>query len=96
MSLGGGLPENPAFLAIGIDNKAPYPLSLGMGCSLYHSLNVGLLVASDKQGNAALPLSLPLIPALRDQRIYTQFFQIELTPKIGLRASNYGRILIGR
>jgi len=71
-------------------------LPLGFGsCQLYHSVSLALATASDKSGNLAIPLPLPMSSALSNQRFYTQFFQIEMnTRPLGLRGSNYGRALI--
>jgi len=94
--LSGALGQNPAILVLGFNSRPPFPVALGFaGCSLYESLDLVLTATTDPNGALVVPVPLPNSAALRDQRFYTQFFQVELANrKFGLRSSNYGRVLI--
>jgi len=96
VGLAKGLPANPTLLVIGFDNRSPFPVQLGFGeCRLFHAMNAALAAATDASGSLSLPLALPASPVLQNQRIYTQYFQVEVTKNgLGLRSSNYGRILV--
>jgi len=96
-TLSSGKAQAPTLLILGFDNRAPYPLPLPFaGCNLYHTVDATRSTMSDTAGGAAVGVPIPNLPQLIGQKFYTQFFQIEISPKaLGLRASPYGRILIG-
>jgi len=94
-----GLANNPSLLVIGFDNRTPFPVPVPgfPDCKLYQPVNIALATATDSAGQATVGLPLPASTSLTGVRLYTQFFQIEISNAgIGLRASNYGRILIGK
>jgi len=97
IELSSALALSPALLVLGASNRPPFPLPLlGFpGCSLYQTVDVALATATDSNGKASVLVPLPATAALSNQRFYSQFFQAELgNSTIGLRASNYGRVLI--
>jgi len=96
VALSNGLPSGATSLVLGFDNKAPFPVPLGFPeCSLYQSIGLALPATADPSGGLKVPIPLPASPVLQNQRFYVQFFQVELTRSgLGLRASNYGRVLI--
>jgi len=64
-------------------------------CSLYESIALALPAIADQSGKLTVPIALPASPVLQNQRFYAQFFQVEVTRSgLGLRATNYGRVLI--
>jgi len=94
--LANGIAYGPTLLVLGFNSNLPFPLEMGFpGCSLYESLDIALAMVADANGSAVVPLGIPQAPVLHNQRFYVQYFQVEVaTPKLGLRASNYGRVLI--
>lgn len=96
VALSDSLASSPTLLVIGFNNQAPFPLALGFGdCRIYHSMDLALAAATDANGKLSLRIALPASASLSNTRFYTQFFQVEITnTKIGVRASNYGRVLV--
>jgi len=95
-SLTNAIASNPTLLVIGFDNRPPFPVALGFAeCRLYHPPQLAIAGVTDAAGQLKLPLPLPASTALQNQRIYTQYFQVEVNRTgLGLRGSNYGRILV--
>jgi len=95
-TLSRGISNAPTLMILGLNSRLPFPLVLPFnGCRLYHTLDANAAMMSDASGRAAVPIPLPNLPQLIGQKFYTQFFQFEFSPAIGLRASPYGRVLIG-
>jgi hypothetical protein len=96
VALSDSLASSPTLLVIGLNNRAPFPLALGFGdCRIYHSMDLALAAVTDASGRLSIPIPLPATASLSHSRIYTQFFQVEVANnKLGLRASNYGRVLV--
>ena len=100
VQLANGIPGYPAILAIDFGSALrlpfqPIPLTAFPGCNLYVFLHLTLITVTDSKGGVTVPLGIPNSSSLLNLAFYTQYFQPEFAP-IALRASNYGRVLIGR
>jgi hypothetical protein len=66
----------------------PLPLELSLvnaaGCYLLQDMVVTITLATDARGCARLPLAVPLVAPLRNNRVYGQWFIVDA----GLRTSN--------
>jgi hypothetical protein len=62
---------------------------------MYHTIDLALATATNTSGQLTVPIPVPATAAVNNLRFYGQFFQVELRAnQLGLRASNYGRVLV--
>ena len=64
-------------------------------CMLYLPPTVVLTAKADSSGAYWVRMAVPMDGKLLSARVYTQFFPFDSSKKLGLTASNYGRILLG-
>ena len=99
IELSSGLPSFPITLILGFGgSKLPYkPVALTgfSGCNLYLAPQLMIPNVTNATGAASTPIAIPNMPILLNVAFFVQYFQPELNP-LALRASNYGRVLIGR
>ena len=93
-------PGWPAILILdfGSPMKLPYnPVPIGnfAGCNLSVAVHVSLIAITDAAGASTVSILLPNMAVLLNGVFNMQFFQAEFNP-LTLRASNYGRVLMGR
>lgn len=95
-----GAPANDlAFLRLGEDVGAPFPLSLTFvghtNCTLYGAELVTLPVGTDAAGTANLSLNVPYNAALRGFRLYGQWLSVDYSEPGNYTFSGMTRMIVG-
>ena len=99
-NLTGCAANSPAYLIIGTNNGAPFPIDLSFlgftGCSLYHDVAIVVATTADGAGNATVPLGpVPNLASWRCANILTQGANLNVAAPGAVTTSNYIRLLFG-
>ena len=97
VTLKDAVPLAPTILYVGLNDAPPFPLDLpfAAGCKLYITPTIPLSTVADMNGNRDAVFPIPNNPALVCARSYFQFIPFD-APSGVFRASNYGRLIVGR
>jgi hypothetical protein len=99
-NISGCAPNSPAFLILGTNNGAPFPIDLsflGMtGCRLYHDMAIVVPTGADGSGNATVRLGpVPNLRSWLGAKVYTQGANLNTSAPGSVTTSNYARLLFG-
>lgn len=99
--LGNAVPNGLGILALGFDNRAPFPIDLASqgapGCRQYFPIATTIAVVTDNVGLGQYVLPIPNSASAVGQMVLGQFAGLRPgSNALGVLTSNYGRILVGR
>ena len=99
--LGNAVPNGLGILALGFDNRAPFPIDLGSqgapGCRQYFPIATTIAVVTDNLGLGLYNLPIPNSVSVVGQIVLGQFAALRPgSNALGVLTSNYGRVLVGR
>jgi hypothetical protein len=92
-------PNFAAFLSLGLNNAAPYPLSVGFlgwtNCHAWHDADVLLTVPTDAAGSADYLLAIPNNAALDGAKVFGTWVGLDTSEPGNITISGYTRMIVG-